>query len=214
MKSASPAEVTESVTMLAPGESRSTLAHRAAMRRLRLRKRPSDSTSPERSQSVSSTTPRSALAFSTAVAQLPIASASSGLGTWFGNEPSGSRNWLSETSAPSGASTSCAKKPPAPFPASTTTLMPSSGLSPAPTPSTISARSCAAYAGMKSSCGASAYCSAAGNSPRARRPSAILRIALISSLPKPPVLVKNFMPLRLKGRWLAVSITPPSKSYL
>ena len=38
--------------------------------------------------------------------------------------------------------------------------------------------------------------------------SAILNIAEISFLSSPPFFVKNFSPLRLKGKWLAVIIIP------
>ena len=90
---------------------------------------PSPSITAERSTSVSKMTPRSAFAFTVAATALSMASASSGLGLWFGNLPSGSRNCEPETSAPSGSSTLFAKNPPLPLPASTMIFIPVRGSS-------------------------------------------------------------------------------------
>mmetsp|Transcript_13858 Transcript_13858/g.35762 ORF Transcript_13858/g.35762 Transcript_13858/m.35762 type:complete len:309 (-) Transcript_13858:215-1141(-) len=212
MKRARPSEVTESVTTVAPGESRSTMAAMAAMSRFLLKSVPEASTTAERSTSVSKMTPRSALLATTARWMLAMASLSSGLGTWFGNMPSGSRNCEAETSAPSGASTSRAKNPPAPLPASTTIFRPSSGAAPRLHSATMRSRSCAAYVAMKSTfdwpAPELAPAPSTGTSPLSTF-SARARIALMSSLPKPPSGVKNFMPLRSYGRWLAVSMIEP-----
>mmetsp|Transcript_13857 Transcript_13857/g.59307 ORF Transcript_13857/g.59307 Transcript_13857/m.59307 type:complete len:239 (+) Transcript_13857:1501-2217(+) len=220
MNAASPSEVTESVTMVDPGCSASTIAARSAIRRLRLNATPEPSITALRSTSVSKTTPRSAPLAFVARAALAIASGSSGLGEWFGNVPSGSRNCEPSTSAPRGSNTSVAKNPPEPFPASTAILNPRSGRgSAAPTPSTMSARSCFAYSGRKGACstiatpvepssrsegmacppGAAAHFSAAA-----------AQMDRMSVLSKPPSLVKNLAPLRLNGRCDAVSITAAS----
>ena len=100
-----------------------------AMIASRLTSEPSDSTADIRSTSVSKMMPRSAWFSTVAARTASIAAAFSGLGMWLGKVPSGSRNWLPAVSAPSGASTCSAKKPPAPLPASTTTCRPASGFS-------------------------------------------------------------------------------------
>ena len=133
IKSVRASEVTESVTTVPPGESLSVIADIAAISLFLLKAMPLESTTADRSTSVSKMTPRSALDSETARWMLRMASASSGLGTWLGNMPSGSRNWEPETSAPRGSRTSLAKNPPAPLPASTTIFRPARGASPAPT---------------------------------------------------------------------------------
>ena len=80
MKAAKPEEVTESVTMVAPGILSSRMALIRAMSRLRLISRPLLSTMAARSQSVSKIRPRSAPAFSTARLTESMAWGFSGLG--------------------------------------------------------------------------------------------------------------------------------------
>ena len=91
-----------------------------AMMESRLIGVPSDKTADIRSTSVSKIRPRSAPAATVASQIAFMASLFSGFGIWFGNVPSGSRKLLPVVSAPSSSSTSLTKKPPAPFPASTT----------------------------------------------------------------------------------------------
>ena len=79
------------------------------------------------STSVSKITPRSALVLRTISLKSAITLAFSGLGIWFGKYPSGSRKTLPSVSAPRVVNTLSTKKPPAPFPASTTILTPSKG---------------------------------------------------------------------------------------
>ena len=68
----------------------------SAMYRLLLIGCPSLATTALLSTSVSRTTPRSEFDCWTACTPAAIAVLSSGLGTWLGNHPSGSRNWLPE----------------------------------------------------------------------------------------------------------------------
>ncbi len=78
------------------------------MYRLELMGVPFPATTAERSTSVSTTMPRSARDALTARTPAAIAALSSGLGTWLGNQPSGSRYWLP---APTPAGCSQSRRP-------------------------------------------------------------------------------------------------------
>mmetsp|Transcript_30539 Transcript_30539/g.58814 ORF Transcript_30539/g.58814 Transcript_30539/m.58814 type:complete len:272 (+) Transcript_30539:936-1751(+) len=183
----------------------------SAMRRFLLISKPFASTMPERSTSVSKMTPRCAPWAFTACAALFMAEASSGLGTWLGKRPSGSRNWLPVVSAPSGSSTWLAKKPPLPLPASTTILSPFRGRSKSSgslTPCLMSCRSCAAYSGMNSTWLTTPGSSVSLSGAAACR-AADSRMNFMSGFFNPPAAVKNLIPLRFHGRWEAVHIRDP-----
>ena len=189
MKRVSPALVTESVTIVAPGCSSSTIAASSASRRLRFIGAPPLPTMAARSQSASRITPASAPLSRTMRQAASIAAPSSGLGMWFGNRPSGSRNWLPAVSAPRGSSTSLAKNPPEPLPASTAIFRPARGLSPRPARARTKSASRAAYCARKSTLGRSPTAQGAtGCMARAR--------SATSSCSRPPSFVTNFMPLR------------------
>mmetsp|Transcript_43098 Transcript_43098/g.107861 ORF Transcript_43098/g.107861 Transcript_43098/m.107861 type:complete len:216 (+) Transcript_43098:1075-1722(+) len=195
--------------MVVPGCSSSTMAPVRAISRLRLISSPEASTAPARSTSVSKMMPRSALFSRVALLAACIAWWSSGLGMWLGNIPSGSRNWLPVVSAPRGSRTLSTKKPPHPLPASTITLSPSSGLSPCCAPSLIVSTRSSAYAERRSF---------SVTAPTAEETLAswnegdfaTSRILEMSCLARPPPGRKNLRPLRSKGRWLAVIMTPAS----
>ena len=149
MNSARPAEVMESVTIVVPGCSFSSIAAIMAISLLRFSSRPSPSTAPARSTSVSNIMPKSAWVCLTPLIIYAIARSSSGFGAWLGKCPSGSVKRLPAVFAPMGISTFLSKKPPAPLPASIIMRMPSSGRS-LFVPRRIAPTSCAAYTPMKS----------------------------------------------------------------
>ena len=196
----------ESVTMVVPLCSLSSIAAIMAMSLLRFSSLPPLSTAPALSTSVSNIMPRSALVRFTASIICAIARASSGFGAWLGKRPSGSVKRLPSVSAPSFLSTSFSKKPPAPLPASIIMRMPSSGFS-SPVPLRIASTNCLAYTGIKSTFSAAEQISAISSSGIV---SAIFKSSAISSFSKPPFALKNLKPFLSYGRWLAVVITEAS----
>ena len=112
-------------------------------------------------------------------------------------------------SAPSGSSSLSAKKPPAPLPASTTILKPSKGLSSGlqSNSSRIFLLSPSIYGVMISTVPEMPCLETDGRSPDPAR----FRISAMSAFSRPPSAIKNFIPLRSIGRWLAVTIMPASK---
>mmetsp|Transcript_8716 Transcript_8716/g.20388 ORF Transcript_8716/g.20388 Transcript_8716/m.20388 type:complete len:342 (+) Transcript_8716:777-1802(+) len=204
-----PFDVTESVTMVVPGCSSNTMAPARAMSLLRLISSPDASTAPARSTSVSKMMPRSALLSRVAWRADCIASWSSGLGMWFGNMPSGSRNWLPDVSAPRGCSTLSTKKPPHPLPASTITRRPSRGLSPCCAPERMDSTRSSAYAESRSLVVTEPTEGATLASSKVAE-LATSRILEMSSFARPPQGRKNLRPFLSKGKWLAVIITPAS----
>ncbi len=198
--------VTESVTIVVPGSLSFKIAPSSAIRVFLFISLPSLSTTLALSTSVSNIIPRSASAARVALQTASIASLFSGFGMWFGKLPSGSKNTLPSVLAPSGESIFSAKNPPAPFPASTIILNPESGVSPAFISSRILETRYPLYDEIRSF---SVTCP-----PLTSTKLFVVAMetsSAISAFSRPPSFVKNFIPFRLNGRWLAVSIIPPSQ---
>mmetsp|Transcript_7067 Transcript_7067/g.24524 ORF Transcript_7067/g.24524 Transcript_7067/m.24524 type:complete len:325 (-) Transcript_7067:263-1237(-) len=193
--------------MVVPGCSSRTTALRRAIRRFLLTSKPSPVTRPLRSTSVSKITPKSAPLSLTAFWMAAMAAASSGLGMWLGKFPSGSRKTEPVVSAPSCSSTCEAKNPPAPLPASTTIFMPSRGRAfPGAAARTLATRPGAYTRFMKSMALTAPGVGASGAPPAAASAST----SAIWDLFREPSAVNILRPLRLKGRWEAVTMMPAS----
>ena len=65
---------------------------------------------------------------------------------------------------------------------------------------------------MRAGASVSGACPQGISCPRIWLDSAKTMMSVMSPLSRPPRLLKNFIPLRFQGRWLAVIITAPSAS--
>ena len=212
-----PVDVTGSVTMTpAPPAASSASIAQSAISRLRLtgsggERQPS--MRPQRSTSVSSITPTSAPLAATASIVAATCALSSGLGRCAGKLPSGARLIDTLTSAPSGASTSDAKKPPAPEPGLTQIFIPASGVaSSLPAAARTAPFSFSTYGTMKPSAPPTALGSSGGRASPSCTASAITSFTSFLFSPRPSERAKNLRPFHSAGRCDAVTITEPAMS--